>query len=447
MGMRRILFFCLLLLRTAAWSQTSADGKDLPLAQPKDLVHSFVDDDERVVLRGNLHPLARPEFDRGAVSSSYRMDQMILTLNLDPERQQILDELVREQHDPGSPHYHQWLTPEEYGEHFGISENDLEQVLNWLQIHGMAVEEVTAGRRSIVFSGTAGQVELAFHTPIHTYAMSGEVHHANAGNPQIPLALASVVNGVVSLHDFRSQAMHSELKRAAPQFSSGGAHYMSPADFATIYDLMPLYSQSINGSGQSVAIVARSNINLADVQGFRSMFGLPANNPQIIVNGANPGIFSSGEEVEADLDVEWAGAVAKNATIDFVVSASTNSSDGVYLSAQYIVNHNLAAGDEHEFWIVRGRAGEFRKQLPEQLVAAGGSRGDHGVCFLGRQRSGRVRFVLRQQSQRRARGERPVLDALQRLRRWHAVQRRVQCRCLLVVVQQFGAGIGLELYS
>ncbi len=388
MGMRRILFLCLLLLRTAAWSQTSADGKDLPLAQAKDLVHSFVDDDERVVLRGNLHPLARPEFDRGAVSSSYRMDRMILALNLDPERQQILDELVREQHDPGSPHYHQWLTPEEYGEHFGISENDLEQVLNWLQIHGMAVEEVTAGRRSIVFSGTAGQVELAFHTPIHTYAMSGEVHHANAGNPQIPLALASVVNGVVSLHDFRSQAMHSELQRAAPQFSSGGTHYMSPADFATIYDLMPLYSQSINGSGQSVAIVGRSNINLTDVQSFRSMFGLPANNPQIIVNGANPGIFSSGEEVEADLDVEWAGAVAKHATIDFVVSASTNSSDGVYLSAQYIVNHNLAAVMSTSFGLCEAALGSsgnsFLNSLWQQAAAEGitvfVSSGDSGAA-------------------------------------------------------------------
>jgi hypothetical protein len=386
--MRRILLLCLLLLKTAALSQTVADGKDLPSAQPKDLIRSFVDDDERIALRGNLHPLARSEFDRGAVSPNYRMDRMILALNLDVERQQILDGLVREQQNPGSPHYHQWLTPEEYGEHFGISENDLEQVLNWLRIHGMKIEEVTAGRRAIIFSGTAAQVDLAFHTPIHIYRVGDEVHHANAKNPQIPRALANVVNGVVSLHDFRSRPMHSEARSPRPEFSSGGGHYLAPADFTTIYDVTPLYGQSINGTGQSVAIVARSNIHLADVQAFRSMFGLPANNPQIIVNGANPGVLSSGEEVEADLDVEWAGAVAKNATINFVVSASTNSSDGTYLSAQYIVSHNLAPVMSVSFGLCEAALGasgnNFLNSLWQQAAAQGitvfVSSGDSGAA-------------------------------------------------------------------
>ena len=116
-------------------------------------------------------------------------------------------------------------------------------------------------------------------------------------------------------------------RKPAPDFTSGGSYYLAPADFATIYDLGPLYQQSMNGSGQSVAIVARSNINIADVRQFRTSFGLPANDPQIIVNGSDPGIFSSGEETEADLDVEWSGAVARNATIKFVVSMSTNSSE------------------------------------------------------------------------------------------------------------------------
>src|SRR6202030_4599271 len=71
-------------------------------------------------------------------------------------------------------------------------------------------------------------------------------------------------------------------------------------------------------------------------------FGVPRSDPQIIINGSDPGVFSSAEETEADLYVEWSGAVARNATIKFVVSKSTNSSDGVNLSAQYIVNHNLA---------------------------------------------------------------------------------------------------------
>jgi subtilase family serine protease len=182
--------------------------------------------------------------------------------------------------------------------------------------------------------------------------------------------------------------MNNGARIPVPEFTSGGSYYLAPADFATIYDLTPLYQQSINGSGQSVAIVARSNINLADVRQFRTSFGLPANDPQIIVNGADPGIFSSGEETEADLDVEWSGAVARNAAIKFVVSKSTSSSDGVYLSAQYIVSHNLAPVMSMSFSLCEAALGSsgnsFINSLWQQAAAQGitvfVSSGDSGAA-------------------------------------------------------------------
>jgi subtilase family serine protease len=252
----------------------------------------------------------------------------------------------------------------------------------------MEVEEVTAGRASIVFSGTAAQVESAFHTQIHTYKIGNEIHHANASDPEIPAAFAGVVGGVVSLHDFRSEPMHNQARIPTPDFTSGGSYYLAPADFATIYDLGPLYQQSINGTGQSVAIVARSNINLADARQFRTSFGLPANDPQIIVNGTNPGVLSSGEETEADLDVEWSGAVARNAAIKFVVSESTSSSDGSYLSAQYIVSHNLAPVMSMSFGLCEAALGSsgnsFINSLWQQAAAQGitvfVSSGDSGAA-------------------------------------------------------------------
>jgi pseudomonalisin len=314
----------------------------LPFVQVRDRITSFIDDDQRVTLRGNVHPLALAQYDAGIVAPDFPMEHMLLTLLPDAAQQDALNQFIDAQYNPGSPYYHLWLTPEQYGERFGISEADTAQIANWLQGHGMEVEEVAAGRRSIVFSGTAAQVQAAFHTAIHTYKIGDEVHHANVKDPEIPAALLQVVGGVVSLHDFHSEPMHSPVRKPSPEYSSGSANYLAPADFATIYDLSPLYQGSINGNGQSVAIVARSNINIADVRQFRTFFGLPANDPQIIVNGTDPGVWSSNEETEADLDVEWSGAVAKNAAIKFVVSKSTNSSDGVDLSAQYIVNHNLA---------------------------------------------------------------------------------------------------------
>lgn len=78
---------------------------------------------------------------------------------------------------------------------------------------------------------------------------------------------------------------------------------------------------------------------------FRTMFGLvakgyPANNVNIILNGPDPGLQL--DENEADIDTQWSGAVAPNATIDFVVSQGTEASSGVDLSAVYIVENNLA---------------------------------------------------------------------------------------------------------
>jgi subtilase family serine protease len=387
------IFLTLLSQDLPARAQPPADPSQASPAnplfvQPQDRITGFVDDEQRITLTGNRHPLAISQYDAGKVAAEYQMEHMLLTLLPDATQQDALDQLLDAQHNPESPYFHQWLTPEQYGDRFGVSEADAGQVTAWLQSHGMEVEEVTAGRRSIVFSGTAAQVESAFHTQIHTYKIGGDVHHANSSDPQIPAAFAGVVGGVVSLHDFRSTPMNNGARIPIPAFTSGGSYYLAPADFATIYDLTPLYQQAITGSGQSVAIVARSNINIADVRQFRTSFGLPANDPQIIVNGSDPGIWSSGEETEADLDVEWSGAVAKNATIKFVVSKSTNSSDGTYLSAQYIVSHNLAPVMSMSFGLCEPALGSsgnsFINSLWQQAAAQGitvfVSAGDSGAA-------------------------------------------------------------------
>jgi subtilase family serine protease len=394
---RRALFILTIFLSgfivaTSAKGQPAAGPSNpyvQPLyVQPRDRITSFIDDERTVTIRGNQHPLAQSQYDAGAVSADYRMNRMILILLPDATQQEALSQFVASQNDSQSPYYHQWLTPEQFAERFGVSDSDTAQIVAWLQGHGMEVEEVTAGRLSIVFSGTAGQVQAAFHTQIHSYNIGGELHHANASEPQVPAALAQVVGGVFSLHDFRSDSLHSFVKKASPELTSGGGHYLSPTDFAAIYDLGPLYQQSISGSGQSIAIVGRTNINISDVRQFRTSFGLPANDPQIIVNGTNPGIVSSSEETEADLDVEWSGAVARNSTIKFVVSQSTSSTDGVDLSAEYIVNHNIAPVMSTSFGLCENWLGStgntFLNSLWQQAAVEGitafVSSGDSGAA-------------------------------------------------------------------
>lgn len=358
-------------------TRRSGDTADFRAVRPTERIARAIDDGVTVARSGNRHPLARAEFDAGPAPADTRMDRMTLVLQPDAAQQQALEALLAAQQDPQSPEYHRWLTPEDFGQRFGAAQRDIERVVAWLESHGFQVEPVAASGRQIVFSGTAAQVQGAFHTEVHFYDFNGQRHYANATDPRIPEALAEVVGGVVSLHDFHSAPMHHvhAAALATPQYTSGGSHYMSPADFATIYDVAGLYSQAIDGSGQSIAVAGRSNLKLTDVQAFRGTFGLAANNPTVILNGPDPGIVSTDEQGEATLDVEWAGAVAKNASVQFVVSASTNSSDGVALSSQYIVNHNLAPVMSLSFGAceaVMGTSGnQFWNTLWQQAAAQG----------------------------------------------------------------------------
>ena len=316
-------------------------------------VVSRINENVRRTLRGNTHALARPEFDRGLADPNLPMSRMLLVLSRSAQQETALQELLRRQQDNGSPEYHHWLTPDEFGQRFGPDDADLQAVSAWLESHGMSVARVYRGRNIVEFSGTVAQVQNAFHTEIHRYVVNGEEHLANASNPEIPVALTPVVAGIASLHNFKSRPQsilsqtnftrETSFGSVAPQFTApSGDHALSPADYAVIYNINPVYQAGINGQGTTIAVVARSNIKVQDVIDFRHNFGLSNNAPQIVLNGPDPGDLGGGEEAEAVLDASWSGATAPGATVKLVVSASTNAADGVYLSEAYIVDNNLA---------------------------------------------------------------------------------------------------------
>jgi subtilase family serine protease len=300
-----------------------------------------VDDASFIRLQRTTHPLVRMATDLGRAPADLPMDRMSLQLTRGPEQEAALHQLLGDQQDSRSPQYQAWLTPEQFGAQFGPAQQDIDTITTWLQTQGFRVNEVAKGRGSIEFSGTAHQVEQAFHTEIHNFQVNGERHVANSTDISIPDALTQVVAGVHSLHDFRIQPMHHLIQPDVNLL--GGSHGITPYDFAAIYNVATLWNASFDGTGQTIAIPGRTNIKASDIASFRSQFGLPANITQIIVNGVDPGIVSPGEETEADLDVEWSGAVAKGATVKFVTSKSTNVADGVDLSNRYIVNNNIAS--------------------------------------------------------------------------------------------------------
>ncbi|WP_041855675.1 protease pro-enzyme activation domain-containing protein [Candidatus Korobacter versatilis] len=316
------------------------------MAQVASRVTGDLNSSARVQLKGTASPLVARSTDKGRLPGERNLGRMVLLLAPTTQQDAAAKALVKDLHDSSSPNFHKWLTPAEFGKRFGVSENDAAAVRTWLESNGLTVHEVADGRRFIVFSGSVSQVEKTFATEMHSYSRNGKEFIANASEIKIPAALAPVVKGVVRLHSDppKSQAYMGKKVHWDPtsgQWEGGdGSHYLAPADFAKIYNLDPLYKAGIDGTGQTIAIVGRGNIFLSDVQNFRTLFNLPVNDPEIIVNGDNPG-ETSGDVPEATLDVTWSGAVAPNAHIKFVVSQS-NFSDGVDVSAAYIVDHNLA---------------------------------------------------------------------------------------------------------
>ena len=326
-------------------------------------INNPIDENSRVTFKGTVHPLANRTNDRGLAPDNMPLDRITLFFKRSDAQESALKQLIGDLHAPGSPSYHQWLTPEQFGKQFGPSDQDLATVRSWLSAHGFSVTKVNAGRQSIEFSGNVAQFRDTFHAQIHKYAVKGETHYANANDPQIPAALSSVIGGFASLNNFRIKSNVRKLGEATynpatgktkPQWTIGSAQtgynfVLSPGDFAVQYDLNPLYTAGTDGTGQTIAVVNDSNINVYLVNQFRSLFGLPANPPQVIIDGNDPGVDGTNnpdgpndDSHEAYLDVEWAGAVAPKAQVDLVIGADTALELGIFLALEHTIYGNIA---------------------------------------------------------------------------------------------------------
>ena len=413
---------CSLLFCSAARAQDASSSKTGARGEAR--IVDRVDDGRLVELKGNVHPLARSGSDRGPVAADLAMGDLFLVLRRAPETQAAFDRFVASEYDATSPNFHQWLSASEIGERFGPAQADIQTISNWLMSHGLTVDEVSKDRMTLRFSGTAAQVQSTLHTEIHKLEAKGEGHVANVTNPQIPAALAPVVGGITGLHNFFPKPQHRlggkvtydnavkgwrRARTETPASTAGDAAVsagrpkplfgttdsygdqiedVAPYDFATIYNVLPLWqaTPAIDGTGQTIAIAGTSNINLADVKAFRTAFGLPtagaANTPQVVITNGDPGACPdfqadcAGDLVENTLDVEWSGAVAKNAQIKLVISsAPTATSDPLYLSESYIVQNKTATimnVSYGECELVLGTAGNMQYNTLWQTAASEG---------------------------------------------------------------------------
>jgi subtilase family serine protease len=313
-------------------------------AQIRNRIKQNIGDTEPVMISAP-HPLARAEFDQGRVEGSMRINRASLVFKLSSAQQADLDKLLAEQQDPHSANYRKWLTPEQYSARFGMSDSDLAQVSAWLKSQGLTVDGFSRGRTQVFFSGTAAQVESAFHTQFNRYLANGQTSFANAVEISVPEAISGMVQGFRGFDNFRPQPRVHAVK---PNFTSHqtGNHFVAPGDFATIYNV----PAALDGTGQTIAVVGQTDINFSDIDAFRTAAGLPArttgaaaNFKKVLVTGGGSG-FNDGDQVEADLDLEWSNAVAKKATMVYVYTGGDQktTSKNVFDSLQFAIDNNLA---------------------------------------------------------------------------------------------------------
>jgi subtilase family serine protease len=328
-------------------------------AQTPDLVVAPVEPANRVSLVGHHPAWAAVQNDVGAVPADSLLGPFGLVLARSPQQQQAFDQFLREQLDPSSPNYHHWLTSVEIGERFGASQHDLDAITSWLQSQNLHLDSIANSRVRIRFSGPASAIGNAFGAEMRYYLVDGEQRFAIADEPKIPVALAGIIKSVTGLYSIDIRPLHgsgsaqvtldnnereSQGIGSPDMTSSNGKHFVTPSDFATIYDLKTL---SVNGAGQTIAIIGRSRVFAQDITNFQKLTGLAQQPPTEIVPplGTDPGPAEtspplsgkpSEDQLEATLDVGRAGSIAPGATIDLVISAS--SGGGIGTATEYVVD-------------------------------------------------------------------------------------------------------------
>jgi Predicted protease len=326
------------------------------------LLTRAVDTRQMTTLKGSVPAHVATSTDAGPMGTTEVIPSMTLVLKRSDDQQKRFDAYLASLNNAASPNFHKWLTAQQVGEQFGPSTKDIAAVKSWLGSQGLGVKSVSADGMLIRFTGSVGAVQQAFGTSMHRYRAEGKVHFANASEQKLPTDLIPVVRGVASLTDFfpkpqmrnalpvKRNAKGAWVAAGAPSSDfnfvyQGSVQYdVVPADFSTIYNVNPLWNQSspVRGAGQTVTVLERTNVLDADVATFRNTF-LPKDakgifsqvHPTGDAGCADPG--TNGDEGEAALDAEWAGAAAPDANVTLASCADTGADFGAFLAAENVL--------------------------------------------------------------------------------------------------------------
>jgi subtilase family serine protease len=305
-----------------------------------------------------------------------------ISLWLTPHNKPEMDQLAKDLYDPKSPSYRQFLKRDQIAAKFAPSAADAAKVKSFLESNGMKIVSVGPHNFYVRASGTARNIESALHVSLNYYQVRGQSIRANDSDPMIEGPAGSVVRHVSGLDtaefthpnhprptpptssmlaktnstvsgdaspaaDFFSNICFPGIKTESyttgggyPKATFNGHDYGGPSsglgcgytpdEIQTAFKLKGLYAEGFDGTGQTIIIEdwCGSPTILSDANAFSKKFGLPK------LTSANFSILEvptkstcAAPDVEINIDVEWAHAIAPGANILLLVPPSASFQD------------------------------------------------------------------------------------------------------------------------
>jgi pseudomonalisin len=369
---------------------------------------------DRIAAHPDFAPLTQlrqqlPGWVQGASQSAARSLDLGTTLHItlvlsrDPSAQAAFTQMLADQQNSASPLYHQWLTPQQIGKLYGPTPNDLAMLTSWLTSQGLKIENMSPSHVLVSVSGTAALLGNALHTSFASFDLSSAMGDnaptrtriSAVSEPTIPSALAPLIRSIHGLAEVPLHPMnHAKAVRGSlntnpsaphPQLTlTNGDHFLTPNDFAVIYDIADVYASdnkgaSIGSKAQHIAVIGESRVAATDISEFESNTALPSVAVNVIVppGATDPGTTGTSVQDEATLDVDRVIGTAPGATVDLVISAyiAATNTGGIFTAAQYNVDTLLDPVMTISFGGCEVDAGSSGVDYVDTLASAGAGEG------------------------------------------------------------------------
>jgi hypothetical protein len=269
----------------------------------------------RQFLHGHVPPAVLRLTPVGRVAASARLN---LAIGLPLRNEDVLNNFLKELSDPASPNFRKYLTPEQFAEQFGPTEQDYEAVAAFMAGNGLAVTGRYPNRAVLDVSGTAADIEKVFHVTMRTYRHPREVRNFFAPDAELSVDLNVPILHVSGLDNYSLPHPKFQIRPAGqisgavPNAGSGPNGNYQGNDFRAAY-LPGVTTNQLSGAGQVIGLLQFEGYFSNDITLYENQAGLPpVSLTNILIDGFSgvPVSPTNDTVLEVSLDIEMAISMA-----------------------------------------------------------------------------------------------------------------------------------------